>query len=244
MLKFLTKTMLVAALVAGTAMAAAQPNNTEAAIKKALKVKFPESNSLVITKLSYGNLYEVVADGEFVFYTDDKVGFIFHGNLFDGKTQRNLTESKKIELTKAQFEKFPFDSAIKVVKGNGKRVVAVFSDVDCPYCRRLEGELAKISDVTIYTFLYPIDSLHPDAARKSKAVWCSTDRVKAWDDLVNKNIEPKNPGTCDTPLAKILELGTKLGVRGTPALFFADGRRVPGMMPAEQLEKYLNGNGN
>ncbi len=241
MIEFLTKRVLWAAFLTGMAVSSVQAGGTEEAIRKVLQVKFPESNSLAVTKIPSGNLYEVVADGEFIFYTDDKVNFIFHGNLFDGKTQRNLTEARTRDLQKAQFDKLPLESAIKVVKGNGKRVVAVFSDVDCPYCRRLEEELAKITDITVYTFLYPIDSLHPDAARKSRAVWCAPDRVKAWEDLINKKIEPKNPGTCDNPVARNIELGVRLGVRGTPALFFADGRRVPGLASAEQLEKYLNG---
>jgi len=237
--KLLAKLALLAALVG--AAAGAQAGGSEEGIRKILQTKFPDAQSLAISKIAAGNLYEVVVENEFVFYTDDKVNFILNGNLFDGKTQRNLTEAKMRELQKAQFDKLPFDSAIKVVKGNGKRVVAVFSDVDCPFCRRLEDELSKVTDVTIYTFLYPIDSLHPHAAQKSKAVWCSPDRAKAWNDLINKGIEPKNPGTCETPLPKILELGARMGIRGTPALFFADGRRVPGLAPAEQLEKFLNG---
>ncbi len=245
MFKALTTTLLAATLLGGAAFCQAADDKAGpvAAIKKDLQSKFPDAQSMAVTKLPYGNLYEVVADSEYVFYTDEKVSFIMHGNLFDGKNQKNLTEVKMRELQKAQFDKLPFDNAIKVVKGNGKRIVAVFSDIDCPYCRRLEEEFAKITDVTIYTFLYPIDSLHPDAARKSRAVWCAPDRVKAWDDLINKKAEPKNPGTCDNPIAKTVELGAKLGVRGTPAIFFADGKRVPGLMPAEQLEKYLNGNG-
>lgn len=241
MFKFIAKRVLPAILSLGILTGVAHAGPAEDAIKKVLQGKFPEASSLAVSKIPAGNLYEVVADGDFIFYTDDKVNFILHGNLFDGKNQRNLTETRMNELHKAQFDKLPFESAIKVVKGNGKRVVAVFSDVDCPYCRRLEEELAKVTDVTVYTFLYPIDSLHPDAARKSRAVWCAPDRAKAWDDLINKKIEPKNPGTCDNPVAKNVELGTKLGVRGTPAIFFADGRRVPGLMPAEQLEKFLNG---
>lgn len=244
MFKPFTRALLATVLLAGAALTqAAEPANPVAAIKKDLQAKFPDAKSMAVTKLPYGNLYEIVADSEYVFYTDDKVSFILHGNLFDGKNQKNLTELKMRELQKAQFDKLPFDNAIKVVKGNGKRVVAVFSDIDCPYCRRLEDELAKVTDVTIYTFMFPIDSLHPDAARKSRAVWCAPDRAKAWDDLINRKIEPKNPGTCDNPVAKTVELAEKLGVRGTPAIFFADGKRIPGAIPAEQLEKHLNGNG-
>lgn len=244
MFKFFARTLLIATLAtlaAGTALAEAPPNGADAAAKKVIQAKFPESSSLEINKLPYGSLYEVVADGEAIFYTDDKASFIFHGSLFDGKTQRNLTEGKMRELNKAQFDKLPLDSAIKVVKGNGKRVMAVFSDLDCPFCKRFEDELAKVSDVTVYTFLYPIDSLHPKAAQKSKTVWCAPDRAKAWNDLLMKGIEPKNSGACDNPVAKNIELGAKLGVSGTPTLFFADGRRVPGAVPADKLEKYLNG---
>lgn len=241
MLKLFSKTLLVATFTAFAAIAQAQSGGAEVVLKKALQEKFPESASLVINKLPYGNLYEVVVDAGAVLYTDDKASFIFVGNLFDGKTQRNLTEGKRLELAKAQFEKLPFESAIKVVKGNGKRVMAVFSDADCPYCKRFEDELAKVNDVTVYTFLYPIDSLHPKAAQKSKAVWCSADRVKAWNDLMHKGIEPKNAGTCETPIAKLVDLGGKLGVRGTPSLFFADGNRVPGLVPADKLELLLNG---
>lgn len=244
MYKIVARTLLIATLAAGTAFAEgqpAQPGPTEVAVKKLIQAKFPDSSSVEISKLPFGNLYEVVADGEVIFYTDDKASFIFHGNLFDGKTQRNLTESKMRELTKAQFDKLPLDSAIKVVKGNGKRVVAVFSDLDCPFCKRLEDELAKISDITVYLFLFPIDSLHPSAAKKSRQVWCAPDRVKAWNDLLMKGIEPKNAGNCDNPVAKNVELGAKMGITGTPTLLFADGRRVPGAVPAEKLEKMLNG---
>ncbi len=242
MFKVFAKTLLVITLASGTVLAEGQPTTVDPAIKKVIQAKFPESGSLEINKLAYGNLYEVVADGEVIFYTDEKASFIFHGNMFDGKSRRNLTEGKMRELTKAQFDKLPLDSAIKTVKGNGKRVMAVFSDIDCPFCRRLEEELAKVNDVTVYTFLYPIDNLHPNAAKKSRAVWCSADRAKAWNDLVMKGIDPKNPGTCDNPVAKTIELGTKLGVRGTPTIFFADGKRLPGAIPADKLETYLNGN--
>jgi len=211
--KLLANLALLAAF--SVTIGGAQAGGTEDGIKKSLQSKFPEARGMVVNRVTTGNLYEVVVDGEFVFYTDDKVNFILNGNLFDAKTQRNLTEARMRELQKAQFDKLPFDAAIKVVKGNGKRVMAVFSDVDCPFCRRLEDELAKVTDVTIYTFLYPIDSLHPNAAQKSRAVWCAPDRNKAWNDLITKGIEPKNPGTCDTPLPKLLELGARLGVRGT-----------------------------
>jgi thiol:disulfide interchange protein DsbC len=145
------------------------------------------------------------------------------------------------KLTAVNFDALPLDSAIKVVKGNGSRKIAVFADADCPYCKKFEQELVNVKDVTVYTFLYPIDSLHPDAGKKSKQIWCAPDRVKAWDEWMLKNTLAKNDGNCDNPVAKTVELGKKLGVNGTPTIVFADGRRVPGMVPAAKLEQMLGG---
>jgi thiol:disulfide interchange protein DsbC len=238
--KIFANLLLTATLTAGFAHASAPPlGAAETAIKKTFQAKFPEVKKIQVTKIPYGGLYEVQADND-LFYTDKDAGFFLVGNLFDAKNQRNVTQERMQELLKVKFDTLPLDSAIKVVKGNGKRVMAVFSDLDCPYCRRLESELEKVSDVTIYTFLYPIDNLHPNAKQKSKAVWCAPDRVKAWDDLIRKNIEAKNAGDCENPIAKIAELGQKLNVTGTPTMIFSNGRRVPGMVPAEKIEILLD----
>lgn len=225
----------------GAALADAKPGTGEAAIKKALLAKFADAKVQSVQKTSYGGLYEVLMDGQ-LFYTDEKVGYFLVGNLIDANTQHNVTEARMRDLMRVKFDSLPLESAIKQVKGNGKRKLAVFSDPDCPYCRKLEAELAKVTDVTVYTFLYPIASLHPNAGDKVKAVWCAPDRAKAWDDLMQKGTVPPVGASCDTaPLAKIAELGGKLKVNGTPTIIFADGLRVPGMVPAAQLEKFLNG---
>ena len=212
----------------------------EDAVKKGLQAKFADSKVDAVRKTPYGGLYEVNMDGQ-LFYTDEKVSFFFAGNIIDAKTDRNVTQERMRDLMRVKFDSLPLDAALKQVKGNGKRKVAVFSDPDCPYCKKLEAELAKVSDVTIYTFMYPIPSLHPQAADKAKAVWCAADRNKAWDDLMQKGTVPA-AGNCDTAsLAKVAELGARLKVNGTPTLIFADGLRVPGMVPAAELEKLLNG---
>ncbi len=90
--------------------------------------------------------------------------------------------------------------------------------------------------MTIYTFLYPIDQLHPDAARKSKIIWCAPDRVKAWDEFFESGALPKNNGDCDNPVAATGTLGQKLRVTATPTLVFADGSIIPGALPAQRLE--------
>ena len=125
---------------------------------------------------------------------------------------------------------------MKKVKGNGARRIAIFSDADCPYCARLETELKNIDNVTIYTFLYPIDQLHPDSARKSRMIWCAPDKVKAWDAFFASGTLPENSGDCDNPITATRELGQKMRVNATPTLVFADGSVIPGALPAQRLE--------
>ncbi len=210
-----------------------------ASVKKAIAEKFPEAGgNIEVTKTSFG-WYEVFAGGR-LFYTDENVTYFFLGNIVEAKTMSNITAQRLQKLTAIKFESLPLDYAIKTVKGNGKRKVAVFSDPDCPYCKRLEKDLVKVTDVTIYTFLYPIESLHPDAERKSKAIWCSSNRQKAWDDFMLRDVAPADKN-CDTPIEEIQALGQKHKMNGTPTLVFADGRVVPGAIPTSDMETYLNG---
>ena len=176
-----------------------------------------------------------------IVYTDEKFSFLIaEGHLVDSKTKRDITTDRLADLSKIDFDRLPFDQAIKVVKGNGSRKIAVFSDVDCPFCKRLEqNELSNITDVTIYTFLMPLDQLHPDAANKSKAIWCAADRTKAWQDWILNNQLPKKSANCDVPLDKVAALAKKLGVTSTPTIFFADGKRILGAYPAAEIEKAL-----
>jgi thiol:disulfide interchange protein DsbC len=153
---------------------------------------------------------------------------------------QNITEKRLLDLTSIKWENLPLDAAVKTVRGNGKRMLAIFSDPNCPYCKRFEKDLAKVDDVTIYTFLYPI--LSQDSHEKSKAVWCSADKAKAWNDLMLNGTMPP-AGRCDTPIEANLALGHKYRVTGTPTLVFANGERVPGVIAADQIEKLLVKNG-
>jgi thiol:disulfide interchange protein DsbC len=206
-----------------------------AQIKKLLERKFDGVKVSSVVKSPYGALYEVMFDDQIV-YTDAKVSFVLVGNLYDTENKKNMTEAKMRELSRVAFDSLPLDIAIKKVNGNGSRRLVVFSDADCPFCARLENELKSIDNVTIYTFLYPIDQLHPDAARKSKMIWCAPDKVKAWDAFFASGALPDNPGDCDTPLAATHDLGQKLRVNATPTMVFADGSVVPGALPAQRLE--------
>lgn len=213
----------------------------EAEIRSTIEAKFPGAKVQSVGKTSYAGLYEVVLDGPQLAYVDEKANYLFMGSVLDLKNQKNLTEERFQKLTAVKFDTLPLDSAIKVVKGNGSRKIAVFADADCPYCKKFEQELVNVKDITVYTFLFPLDQLHPEAGKKSKQIWCAPDRAKAWEEWMLKGNLPKNDGNCDNPLAKTAELGKKLGIQGTPAIIFADGRRVPGMIPAARLEQMLEG---
>ena len=212
----------------------------EASVKKAVETTYPKFKVDKVTKTAFGGLYEVFIGGQII-YTDEKVSFLIaEGRLVDTKTKKDITGERLEELTRIDFASLPLDQAIKVVKGNGSRKLVVFSDVDCPYCKRLErNELSNITDVTIYTFLYPIEQLHPDAASKSKLIWCANDRVKAWSDWILRDQLPAAAGNCEVPLEKVGQLARKSGVTRTPTLFFADGRRMLGAQPYKEIERML-----
>ncbi|MES2012576.1 MAG: DsbC family protein [Pseudomonadota bacterium] len=213
----------------------------EASVKKAIESAYPKFKVESVTKTGYAGLYEVFMGGQII-YTDEKTSFLIaEGRLVDVKTKKDVTGERLEELTKVDFSSLPLEQAIKVVKGNGSRKLVVFSDVDCPYCKRLEqNELTNINDVTIYTFLYPIEGLHPDAANKSKSIWCSPNRVKAWQDWIFNSQLPKTTGNCDVPLEKVGELARKIGVTSTPTMFFADGKRMLGAQPHKEIERALS----
>ena len=212
-------------------------NADEADIKKAMEAKLGAKVESV-TKSGYLGLYEVYSEGN-ILYTDDKMtAFIAGGQLIDGKTMKNVTEERMRKLTAIKFSELPLDRAIKQVRGDGKRVLATFEDPNCGYCKRLAKDLLKLDNVTIYTFLYPI--LSEDSIRKSKQIWCSVDRAKAWNDWMVEGRAPSGKDDCDTAaITKNQEYGRRLGISGTPTMFFADGERVPGAMPLAKIEQKL-----
>jgi thiol:disulfide interchange protein DsbC len=230
------KKLAVISLLAASQFAVAD----EASLKKAIEAAYPKFKVESVIKTPYAGLYEVFMGGQII-YTDEKLTFLIaEGRLVDPKTKKDITGERMEELTKVDFNSLPLDQAIKVVKGNGSRKLVVFSDVDCPFCKQLERkELTNITDVTIYTFLYPIEQLHPDAANKSKSIWCADNRVKAWNDWILNNQLPTKTGACEVPLEKVGDLAKKMGVTSTPTLIFSDGRRVLGAQPYKEIEKYL-----
>lgn len=213
----------------------------EASLKRAIEAAYPKFKVESVIKTPYAGLYEVFMGGQII-YTDEKLTFLIaEGRLVDPKTKKDITGERLEELTKIDFASLPLDQAIKVVRGDGSRKLVVFSDVDCPYCKRLErNEISNITDVTIYTFLYPIQQLHPDAENKSKLIWCAKDRVKAWEDWILRDQLPSTAGKCNVPLDKIGKLARDLGVTSTPTLIFADGKRMLGAQPYKEIERMLS----
>jgi thiol:disulfide interchange protein DsbC len=223
-------------VLAATAADPVTPAPPEAAfIKKTIEQKFPGSTVGAIRKSPYFGLFEVQFDNQMI-YTDSKVKYLLLGAVYDVDAKVNLTEQRMRQLNRVDMASLPLDLAFKRVKGNGERQLVVFSDADCPYCARLESELRGVDNVTIYTFLFPIDQLHPDSARKSRMIWCSADKVKAWDDFFSTGALPENAGDCANPVAQTHALGEKLRVQATPTLIFADGSMVPGAIPSAQME--------
>jgi len=208
-------------------------------LKEIIKNIYPELPVKNIQKTNFNDLYEVYIGGQII-YTNETFDFlIVEGRVVDPKTKNDLTELRLEELTRVNFKDLPLSDAIKVVKGDGKRKIAIFSDVDCPYCKSLEKkELSNVDNITIYTFLYPL-AIHPEAELKSKKIWCAKNRSKAWTEYIHNDNLPKNSGDCKTPINKILKLGKDLGISSTPTIILPNGKRVPGAIPYKQLEEYL-----
>lgn len=229
--KFLAGVAAALLLTAGMAQA------NDADIKNAVSAMFgPNIKVDEVRKAEALGLYEVRVGGD-ILYSDEKGRYLILGSLIEVKTHKNFTEERKNKLSQIKFSDLPLELAVKTVRGNGKRVFATFEDPNCGYCKKLAKDMTGMTDITMYTFLYPI--LAPDSFEKSKAIWCSADRSKAWAGwMLNGTVGSDT--SCDTPIDKIIALGQKLGIRGTPTIFLSNGERFPGAVPLDKLEQDLN----
>ncbi|TCM68083.1 thiol:disulfide interchange protein DsbC [Acinetobacter calcoaceticus] len=208
-------------------------------LKQNLQKNFPEMSIKSVNSTPVADIYEVYTADRIV-YTNDQARYFFVGNLIDLAAQKNITEERMQLLDAIDVKKLPLEQAIKKVKGNGKRVIYIFSDPDCPYCHKLEEQLAKIDNITIYLFPFPLTSLHPKAEAISKQVWCSKDPYLAWTDYTMKKILPTASANCTNPIAKNIALAEKLDITGTPTFFLKDGRRISGVLAATELESLMD----
>jgi thiol:disulfide interchange protein DsbC len=238
-MKLLTNTFLAAcALFFGVSGVFAQ----EAVIRKNLAERLPNLPKIdEVRPAPMSGLFEVRVNGADIFYTDAEGNFLIQGALIDTKARRNLTEERIEKLTAIDFSDLPLKDAFTIVRGNGKRKVAVFEDPNCGYCKRFERDLVNVNNVTVYLFLYPI--LGQGSTVRSQNIWCAKDKAKAWNDWMVKDIDAPTvtaDAKCDTSaLVRNVEFGKKYRITGTPTLIFQDGNRVPGAIPAAQVEKFL-----
>lgn len=218
---------------------AALAQSPEANIKKALQHRIGDGAPIEsITKTPYSGLYEIKIGNEVV-YSDAEGKYVFVGRIIDVESSKDVTQARLDELNRIKFADLPLELAAKSVKGNGKRVIAVFEDPNCGYCKRFRKSLSEMKDLTVYTFMYPI--LGEDSKTKARNLWCASDKSKAWDEwMLNGKAAAAAPDSCKAAeIDKVVELGKKYRVTGTPTIFFTDGSRIPGAIDAKALENKL-----
>lgn len=240
---------IIAMLMAGFTIAAtcnisiaadkAASKDEQSAIIAKLQQRFPQTHVDSIRKAELGSLYEVRM-GDNIAYVDKDVNYFIYGHIFDIATRQDLTQARINEFDKVDFAKLPFQDAIKIKKGNGKRVFAAFTDPECPFCQRLEGAMSSMDNYTMYVFLFPIAQLHPASMAKATAIWCSKDRAKAYHDALTVGIDETKVKPCTTPINDIIAYGNTLKVAGTPTLIRSDGVKMPGFAPADRLNAWLD----
>ena len=225
------------AMIIGTGLVfgAHAESSQEANVRKLIAPRLGENATIEsVRKTPYSGLYELQVGGELI-YTDEEGKYLFVGRVIDTKTMKDLSKVRLDDLSRINFSDLPVADAIKTVRGNGQRVIAVFEDPNCSYCKRFRQTLQGMDNVTVYTFMYNI--LSPDSGVKSKNIWCTADRSKSWEDWMLRNKEAATaPANCASPNDKVFALGQKLRITGTPTIFFADGSRIPGAVDAKNLE--------
>lgn len=235
---FCSPILLATALLAGLSSTAARAD--EAAIRKAIAARLPQFPKVdEVRKSPIPGLYEVRVGTELYYADENGDHLIDGGHIVATKTRENLTQARIDEITRIDFAALPLKDAIVWKQGSGARKIAVFADPNCGYCRRLETDLNKVKDVTVYTFLLPI--LGGDSPEKSRSIWCAKDNTKVWRSWMLEGAPPPRAmGPCDDgAIARNELLARRYKINGTPAIVFEDGKRVPGAMPAEQIEKQL-----
>lgn len=227
----------LALIAAGSAMA------NEQLIRRSIEPKLNGAKIEGVQPSPIPGLFEVrfrTSQGVQILYSDPKGDNILQGEIYDSKTGRNLTDERIGKLSAIKFDTLPLNQAIKIVRGNGRRVAAMFSDPYCPACQSFEQTLQQVEDMTLYVFMFPV--IRPERIDDSKAVWCSSDRAKAWLDLALRRKAPA-PATCDNPVESIVAFGQTIGVRATPTLFFENGERQQGGMSVGDLRARLDAAG-
>ena len=228
--------ILLCALLMPFVSTASGAKPAPAATEKTIRNNLPDMSIQSIYTTPMPGVFEIQVGGN-IYYTDRTGSHIINGHLFDMKTKQDITASRLAVLSRINWSDLPLDKAIVSGPEDGLKM-AVFTDPDCPYCKRLEEQLANIDGLRIYTFLFPLTQLHPDAYAKSESIWCAKDQHKAMVKvMLQGKVLPK--ADCKTPLADIQQLASKLNVQGTPTIYSADGRKFVGGIPLDQIKTWL-----
>ncbi|CAC9963529.1 Thiol:disulfide interchange protein DsbC [uncultured Gammaproteobacteria bacterium] len=211
--------------------------NNDDVIKNLVPI-FGNINQQDIIETPFNGVYEIIFNNpissQFV-SADGK--YLIKGDIIDLKTFASLKPSTRVKTLKQNLINAIDDKDKVIFKSkNEKYIIHVFTDVDCPFCKKLHQQMPEMNalGITIKYLASPLASLHPTAQGKMEKIWCAKDKVKAMNDYKNKDIIP-DVKKCDNPVAQQLLLSQRLGVNGTPAIFLSDGTHVPGYMPAKKL---------
>lgn len=221
-------------------LAATPAGADEQSIRRSIEPKLNGAKIEAVQPSPIPGLMEVrfrTPQGIQILYTDPKGENIVQGEIFESKSGRNLTDERLSKLSAIRFDSLPLDKAVKIVRGNGKRVAAMFSDPYCPACQSFEQTLQQVDDMTLYVFMFPV--IRPERIDDSKSIWCAPDRAKAWLDLALRKKAPA-AATCENPVESIVAFGQSMGVRATPTLFFENGERQQGGSSLNDLRTRLD----
>jgi len=208
-------------------------------LQQILQQRFPTIRIEAVQPSPVPGLYQVIA-GQQVVYTDASGDHMIVGRMMDTQTKRDMSADALDDYYIVNFKDLPLNEAIKIVKGNGQRKIALFADPDCPYCRQLEQNMRSMTNLTVYLFLFPLEQVHPHAMADSKAIWCSPDRASAWENWMLDRTPIPGGGSCaDDPIQKIHALADSLHIHATPTFFLESGKRIGGVIPADQLQRLL-----
>lgn len=241
--KSVLATLAVTSLAFATASCAAgdkeppEAAKIRSAIEANLKT-FPKIEA--VRKTEVDGIFEVQYGGAELIYASKDGMYLFQGSMIDTKQSKNMTQDRISKLTAIDFDTLPFKDSITIVKGDGKRKMAIFEDPNCGFCKRFEADLKTVDNVTMHVFLYPV--LGPDSQKKSKDIWCSADKNKAWTDWMLNGVVPATaPDSCDAAaIDRVVAFGQKHKITGTPTSYFVNGVRTPGAIPAADVERLLS----